>query len=70
MVELAELENIQNIGLPKIGAGLGGLDWQQVKSMLIEIGKNTSVDLIVYENFLKEPTNSGMLDSKSGSERG
>lgn len=57
MVELAEKSGVERIGLPRIGAGLGGLDWQRVKSMIEEVGVETKVTLVVFEQFVraKEP---------------
>ncbi len=51
MVELAIKHNIRNIGVPRVGAGLGGLNWDDVKNELVKIGKNTSVELVVFETF-------------------
>jgi O-acetyl-ADP-ribose deacetylase (regulator of RNase III) len=57
MVELAGHAGIERIGLPRIGAGLGGLDWMRVKRVLTEVGKETKVTLTVFEQFIraKEP---------------
>ncbi len=51
MVELAEKSGISKIGLPRIGAGLGGLPWAQVRALLAELGGGTDVELIVFEEF-------------------
>jgi O-acetyl-ADP-ribose deacetylase (regulator of RNase III) len=53
MVELAENAGVERIGLPRIGAGLGGLDWMRVKRVLEEVGKETKVSLIVFEQFIR-----------------
>jgi len=55
MVELAENTGIERIGLPRIGAGLGGLDWPRVKKVLTEVGQETSVTIVVFEQFVREP---------------
>jgi O-acetyl-ADP-ribose deacetylase (regulator of RNase III) len=53
MVQHAEQARIPRSGLPKIGAGLGGLPWDQVRSVLTAIGNSTSVELVVFEEFAK-----------------
>lgn len=53
MVELAPLAGIDRIGLPRIGAGLGGLDWMRVKRVLNEVGAETKVTLTVFEQFVR-----------------
>jgi O-acetyl-ADP-ribose deacetylase (regulator of RNase III) len=53
MVELASHAGITNVGLPRIGAGLGGLDWMRVKRILDEVGKETPVTLTVFEQFVR-----------------
>lgn len=56
MVDLAAKERVTQIGLPRIGAGLGGLDWLRVKMVLTEIGDATNVGLVVFEQFVREPS--------------
>ncbi len=56
-VGLAQVAGVERIGLPRIGAGLGGLDWPRVKSALAAIGAETKVTLVVFEQFVRaEPT--------------
>lgn len=43
---------IRNIGIPRIGAGIGGLAWDDVKNVLTSIGNNTDINLIVVETFV------------------
>ena len=52
-VELAALAGVERLGLPRIGAGLGGLDWPRVKSVLAAIGAETTVTLMVFEQFVR-----------------
>jgi O-acetyl-ADP-ribose deacetylase (regulator of RNase III) len=52
-VELAAHAGVDRIGLPRIGAGLGGLDWARVKSVLDEVGGATTVALVVFEQFVR-----------------
>lgn len=59
MVEQAQTLGIQLIGLPRVGAGLGGLQWSsEVKPLLKRIGKATTVELVVFETFAKNTTDS------------
>ena len=52
MMELAESFGVKSIALPKIGAGLGGLDWDDVKKVIGRISSvHPNVDLYVVENF-------------------
>lgn len=54
--------NIKSVGLPKIGAGLGKLSWEDdVKPLLIEHLANNSTDYFIYEEF----NNSHELSSKT-----
>lgn len=55
MVHLAEHSAITAIGLPRIGAGLGGLPWPDVRALLATIGADTSVDLVVFEDHVPDP---------------
>ena len=52
MLEIASQKNINKIAMPKIGAGLGGLNWFEVKSI---IEKNSElypeIELVIVENF-------------------
>lgn len=53
MVELAAAAGISRIGMPRLGAGLGGLDWPRVKSVLEQVGAETSIELVVFEQFVR-----------------
>lgn len=55
MVALAEKSAIRRIGLPRIGAGLGGLPWKPVRKLLQRIGEGTEIDLIVVEEYIPTP---------------
>ncbi len=54
MLEIASRMKIPKIGIPRIGAGLGGLSWSRVKKELIDIADNHPIELIVFEEFAKE----------------
>jgi O-acetyl-ADP-ribose deacetylase (regulator of RNase III) len=53
MATLATNAGVERIGLPRIGAGLGGLDWMRVKKILNEVGAETKVSLEVFEQFIR-----------------
>lgn len=53
MLVECEERGIHRVGLPRIGAGLGGLEWQTVKSVLIaRASRAPNVMLVVYEEFV------------------
>lgn len=52
MLLYASTNNISKIALPKIGAGLGGLNWDDVKSIIEKVAqKYPKIDLFVVENY-------------------
>jgi O-acetyl-ADP-ribose deacetylase (regulator of RNase III) len=52
MLLFSQQHDIHNIALPKIGAGLGGLDWGNVKTMIEEVSSSYSdQDLYIVENY-------------------
>jgi O-acetyl-ADP-ribose deacetylase (regulator of RNase III) len=53
MIYLAAQNGVRSIGLPKIGAGLGALNWEDVKTVLIEAGNTTYIKLSVFETYIK-----------------
>jgi len=53
MLTLAEQQAIRTIALPKIGAGLGGLNWQVVKDAIQQIAEQTQITLIVVEEYIE-----------------
>lgn len=55
LTEWAEKKSIAAIALPKIGAGLGKLDWAtEVKPLMIEFFSGGTCNFIVYEDFRNE----------------
>jgi O-acetyl-ADP-ribose deacetylase (regulator of RNase III) len=52
MVSLAEKGGITRIALPRIGAGLGGLDWPKVRAVLVDAGEASRVELVVFERYV------------------
>jgi O-acetyl-ADP-ribose deacetylase (regulator of RNase III) len=53
MLELAAHAGIGRVGLPRIGAGLGGLDWARVKRVIAEAGAKSTVTMVVFEQFVR-----------------
>ena len=53
MIELASKAGIARVGLPRIGAGPLGLEWPRVKKILSEVGQETTVTLVVFEQFIR-----------------
>ena len=43
----AQQRGVRRIGIPRIGAGLGGLSWSKVESTLANVAEDHSVELIV-----------------------
>jgi O-acetyl-ADP-ribose deacetylase (regulator of RNase III) len=52
MMQLAERSGVNSIAMPKIGAGLGGLKWEDVKAVIEKVSStHPTIDLYVVENF-------------------
>lgn len=52
MFELASLNSVKSIAIPKIGAGLGGLNWNDVKKVLEKAASDfPNIELVVVENY-------------------
>ena len=52
MLFLASENRVEKIALPKIGAGLGGLNWDNVKATINKVAlKHPNIELFVVENF-------------------
>lgn len=54
-VRIAQTKSIPLIGMPRIGAGYGGLEWDTVRAVLQSIGQQSDVLLAVYELPGKQP---------------
>lgn len=52
MISIAESKGIKHIGIPRIGAGLGGLIWEDVKAIINKEAQNSQVTLIVFEDYV------------------
>lgn len=54
-MELALRDGVRKIAMPAIGAGLGGLIWADVRSVIDRVASAyPDVDLIVVESYSKE----------------
>ena len=52
MLILASQSNVKSIALPKIGSGLGVLNWDDVKSTIEEVAASfPDIELIIVENY-------------------
>jgi O-acetyl-ADP-ribose deacetylase (regulator of RNase III) len=60
MLELAALAGIERVGVPRIGAGLGGLDWARVKKVMAETAKESKVTMMVFEQFVRAAPGPGV----------
>ncbi len=54
MLPLAEAAGIETIALPRIGAGLGGLDFPRVKRILTDLSKASRVTLMVFDQYVRK----------------
>jgi O-acetyl-ADP-ribose deacetylase (regulator of RNase III) len=52
MVALARHAGVARIGLPRIAAGLGGLDWPRVREAIEEAAAEPAVTLVVFEEYV------------------
>jgi O-acetyl-ADP-ribose deacetylase (regulator of RNase III) len=51
--QLAKSENIKNMAMPKLATGVGGLDWNDVKSLIEKEFSDSEVEIIVYSTYIK-----------------
>lgn len=52
MQELADVERITSIGIPRIGVGYGGLSWKKVQVIIERVFSDWPGRLVVYEQFV------------------
>lgn len=53
LVARASEAGITRIALPRIGGGKTDLDWTRVKRVLGEVGDKTTIELVVYQQFVR-----------------
>lgn len=61
-IELATNGHVAKIGIPRIGTGLGGLEWLRVKNILTKLGSETAIELVVFEKFVRGRVTSDTLE--------
>jgi O-acetyl-ADP-ribose deacetylase (regulator of RNase III) len=49
MLKLCETMGLEKVGVPRIGAGLGKLRWEDVKGVLQSLGEESCAELLVFE---------------------
>ncbi|MBL7977400.1 MAG: macro domain-containing protein [Bacteroidetes Order II. Incertae sedis bacterium] len=55
LMKICEINNIKSVALPKIGSGLGKLNWEsQVKPILISILESSRTQFMIYEFFTNQ----------------
>jgi O-acetyl-ADP-ribose deacetylase (regulator of RNase III) len=56
LAEIIKVKKIKSIAIPPLGAGNGGLDWHNVKKLLIQFLQNVDCEIYIYEpnNEIKE----------------
>lgn len=54
-VENYQKANIDSIAFPKLGAGNGGLDWDEVKVLMEKYLRNLDIDIYICLDSMKEP---------------
>src|SRR5262249_14518960 len=52
VVSLAEAENIELLAMPRMGAGLGGLPWEDVKAVIVKAAADLRLRIWVCEEFV------------------
>ena len=53
LVKMVKEENITSLALPKLATGYGGLDWEDVKPLLINRLKELNIPIYIYSSYKK-----------------
>lgn len=48
----ADRRDLDHVALPRIGAGLGGLPWSRIRSLVLQLAEGSGVRLLVCEEFV------------------
>lgn len=48
--QLCTRENITKLAMPKIACGLDGLEWQEIRTMIRYVFKNTQTQILIFDN--------------------
>jgi O-acetyl-ADP-ribose deacetylase (regulator of RNase III) len=51
MLDDAAQRGLEAVAIPQVGAGLGGLDWPDVRALFVQLGEASKVELSVVEQF-------------------
>jgi O-acetyl-ADP-ribose deacetylase (regulator of RNase III) len=54
MRELADVEGVRSIAMPRIGTGYGGLSWKKVRAIVERVFAEWPGTLYVYEQYVPE----------------
>lgn len=49
MVTICDEKGIEKVGLPKMGAGLGQLEWETVEKVIKSVVENTMMTIMIFE---------------------
>lgn len=49
MIGVLNNYNISSVSVPALGCGLGGLDWGDVKKLILDTFNNSNITIVVYE---------------------
>ena len=49
LIDICNLIQVKSVAVPKLGCGLGGLDWKIVRPMIVSAFTATKIDLQLYE---------------------
>jgi len=49
LIKKLKHSDIKSIAMPKLGCGLGGLDWNKMKQKIINEIRQTNVEIVIYE---------------------
>lgn len=65
LVKVIKQNDIRSIAVPPLGSGLGGLNWTDVKPLVIHsLGKIESLDVLLYEPTSQKPEESKAMNQK------
>jgi O-acetyl-ADP-ribose deacetylase (regulator of RNase III) len=53
LVKFIETEKPQNVAIPKLATGVGGLEWKDVKQSIIKHLDGLEIPVFVYSNYVK-----------------
>lgn len=69
LTEYCRAEGITSLAMPRIAAGLGGVDWKAVKGVIRDILDPMEVPIVVYEDYQEGLKAKESLESTGGDQR-